>query len=195
MEDDETYMHTLVLHALQMMILVKRVLAPLNVQLASIYDQALDITVMRMVNRLARVSKTLKLHTLHVACEDIDIPITNRFPCPVIIKMLLLAGMDVNEKDSAGNTPLHAMMLSGKARIAAMKVLLEHGAALLARNNNNETCLDLIIAKLPRAVEQLELFDRVSLLERCASVVRRSWREEDYQEIVPCQLWPMLSLH
>jgi ankyrin repeat protein len=66
-----------------------------------------------------------------------------------IIKMLLTAGANVNEKDEMGNTPLHRAVYSGhdyhadpiKDQVEAITLLLKSGADVNAVNNNGNTPL------------------------------------------------------
>lgn len=63
----------------------------------------------------------------------------------------------LNHSNVQGNTPLHTLLLSNKPRQSIIKLLLDRGAKLLARNQDDQTCLELISTKLPRAIGQLKL--------------------------------------
>ncbi len=55
------------------------------------------------------------------------------------VEMLLKLGLDINEANEAGNTPLHAATMAGLEHMVAY--LAEHGAAINARNKKGETPL------------------------------------------------------
>ncbi|PIP02656.1 MAG: ankryin [Zetaproteobacteria bacterium CG12_big_fil_rev_8_21_14_0_65_54_13] len=57
------------------------------------------------------------------------------------LKQALDAGMDINATNALGNTALHEA--TGKAQLACMALLIGHGAALNAANNNAATPLHL----------------------------------------------------
>jgi peptidoglycan/LPS O-acetylase OafA/YrhL len=63
---------------------------------------------------------------------------------PMIVAAVLDAGGDVNERDSSGNTPLHAVAYFG--REAAGRLLMERGADPLAPN---------VVGRLPAAIMAL----------------------------------------
>ena len=46
-----------------------------------------------------------------------------------------------------GNTPLHILLSNETEKSAIVKLLLEWGAPLFARNNNDETCFEMIQQK------------------------------------------------
>lgn len=59
----------------------------------------------------------------------------------ILVDLFLSKGCDVNEKDEAGNTPLHCAAQYGKADLAA--TLVEKGADLNAKNTAGDTPLKL----------------------------------------------------
>ena len=53
-------------------------------------------------------------------------------------------GAKIDVKDQGNNTPLHKAC-ERNSTLTIVKLLLEHGASLTARNNNGETALDVAI--------------------------------------------------
>ncbi|EJW79763.1 hypothetical protein WUBG_09328 [Wuchereria bancrofti] len=158
-------------------------------------EKDFDIALSDIVTRLILVSKCLNLYPLHAACHDIDKPVTTRFPCACVITMLIDNGIDVNTKNSLGNTPLHTVLLSNNPRQSVIKLLLQNGATLLARNKENDTCLELISETLPRAFRYLKLGRYLTLMSLAANAVRRNWLKTVYKKIVPKELFAFLDLH
>lgn len=60
----------------------------------------------------------------------------------------------------SGKTALHTLLQCDKPRLSIVKLLLERGAKLLARNANDETCLEIINRKMPQSLAQLKLGQR-----------------------------------
>ncbi|KAM3725436.1 Sex-determining protein [Dirofilaria immitis] len=198
-DDDSRCTDFLMLASLQLILLIRR-LSPADSKFASNLEteadeKDFDTSLSHIVTRLTLVSKCLNLYPLHAACHDIDKPVTARFPCACVITMLIDSGIDVNTKNSFGNTPLHTVLLSSNPRQSVVKLLLQNGATLLARNNNNQTCLELISAKLPRATGQLKLGRYLTLMGLAANVVRRTNFMGEYKKVVPKDLLPFLDLH
>lgn len=71
-------------------------------------EKEFDPSLAHIVSRLAAVSKSLVLFPLHAACQDIDKPVTARFPCACVITLLIDCGIDVNTKDAVGMLPNEA---------------------------------------------------------------------------------------
>uniref|UniRef100_A0A915Q5P9 Sex-determining protein fem-1 n=1 Tax=Setaria digitata TaxID=48799 RepID=A0A915Q5P9_9BILA len=198
-DDENRCTDFLMLASLQLILLIRR-LSPVDGKLTSnleagANEKSFDASLLHIVARLTAVSKCLNLYPLHAACHDIDKPVTARFPCACVITMLIDNGIDVNTKNSSGNTPLHTVLLSSNPRQSVVKLLLQNGATLLARNNDDKTCLELVSSKLPRAVGQLKLGQYLTLMGLAANVVRRTGHEARYKEIVPKDLLPFLDLH
>ncbi|EFO20401.1 sex-determining protein fem-1 [Loa loa] len=199
-DDENRCTDFLMLASLQLILLIRR-LSPGESKLTSNLEteadekENFDTSLSYMVTRLTLVSKCLNLYPLHAACHDIDKPVTARFPCACVITMLIDSGIDVNTKNSLGNTALHTILLSSNPRQSVIKLLLQNGATLLARNNDDQTCLELISAKLPRATGQLRLGRYLTLMGLAANVVRRKIYEVEYKKIVPKDLFGFLDLH
>ncbi|KAL3982887.1 Ankyrin repeats (3 copies) family protein [Acanthocheilonema viteae] len=198
-DDENRCIEFLMLASLQLILLIRR-LSPADSKLTSTVEteadeENIDTSLSHIVTRLTLVSKSLNLYPLHAACHDIDKPVTARFPCACIITMLIDSGIDVNTKNSLGNTPLHTVLLSSNPRLSIVKLLLQNGATLLARNDDDETCMELISAKLPRATGQLKLGRYITLMGLAANVVRRNSYEAEYKKIVPKDLLEFLDLH
>jgi ankyrin repeat protein len=88
-----------------------------------------------------------------------------------IAKLLIQKGVDVNERDLLGNTPLHAAVRFPDL----LKLLLESGADVNARNVLGETALHLAV-RYPRSValllekgaeRGLRTFSQRSVLDYC----------------------------
>lgn len=82
-------------------------LSPVNSKLTSnseteAHQKDFDSALCSIVARLTSVSKYLNLYPLHAACHDIDKPVTARFPCVCVIKLLIDNGIDVNTKNPSG---------------------------------------------------------------------------------------------
>ncbi|VDO34825.1 unnamed protein product [Onchocerca flexuosa] len=198
-DDENRCTDFLMLASLQLILLIRR-LSPADSKLTpnletEADEKDFDTSLSHIVTRLAQVSKCLKLYPLHAACHDIDKPVTARFPCACVITMLIDSGINVNTKNPLGNTALHTVLLSSNPRQSIVKLLLENGAALLARNNDDQTCLELISAKLPRATGQLKLGRYLTLMGLAANVVRRTSCKTEYKKVVPMDLLPFLDLH
>uniref|UniRef100_A0A1I8EFA2 Sex-determining protein fem-1 n=2 Tax=Wuchereria bancrofti TaxID=6293 RepID=A0A1I8EFA2_WUCBA len=197
--DDIRCCNFLMLASLQLILLIRRLShndSKLTVNLETEADEKdFDIALSDIVTRLILVSKCLNLYPLHAACHDIDKPVTTRFPCACVITMLIDNGIDVNTKNSLGNTPLHTVLLSNNPRQSVIKLLLQNGATLLARNKENDTCLELISETLPRAFRYLKLGRYLTLMSLAANAVRRNWLKTVYKKIVPKELFAFLDLH
>ncbi len=59
-----------------------------------------------------------------------------------LVKVLIDAGADVNQKDIRGMTPLMLAVATDAQNPATIKILLDHGANASARNNDDETAAD-----------------------------------------------------
>lgn len=73
-----------------------------------------------------------------------------------IVRMLIKDNkIDIHTKDDSGRTPLHQVALCGNTNIA--KLLIDNGADVNARDNNNETVLARAVLKMenPEAVRLL----------------------------------------
>lgn len=189
----------LMLSSLQLILLTLR-LSPVDNKLtlnpeAEAQQKDLVNALSNIVVRLKSISKFLNLYPLHAACHDIDKPVTARFPCAYVIKLLIDNGIDVNTKNSSGNTPLHTVLLSNNPRLSTVKLLLQNGATLLARNNDDQTCFDLISGKLPHAKDQLNLAPYLTLMGFASNVVRRNIHETEYMKVVPRHLQSFMDLH
>jgi ankyrin repeat protein len=83
------------------------------------------------------------------------------------VRLLLRLGADINEANSAGNTPLHAATMAGLENL--VEFLADHGAALNARNKIGETPL-----KQARGFEDMFLLymrpKAAAVLERLGAV-------------------------
>jgi ankyrin repeat protein len=64
--------------------------------------------------------------------------------------LLIARGADVNAKQQAGWTPLHAAAANGREDLVRM--LLAHGAEPLAQAENSQTPLDMALTKGHEAV-------------------------------------------
>lgn len=72
-----------------------------------------------------------------------------------ILQFLLENGVDVNDKNDDGNTPLHCLAANGEEAEEIIKILLENGADKTIINNNGETALD--IAKAREDIDNINL--------------------------------------
>jgi hypothetical protein len=78
---------------------------------------------------------------------------------PDAVDILLKAGADINQEDERGNTAIMSAVYSiflNDLSIEIIKNLLQHGADLLRKNNNNKSALDIAIERGdPRIVNLL----------------------------------------
>ncbi|MBU5483749.1 ankyrin repeat domain-containing protein [Clostridium sp. MSJ-11] len=72
-----------------------------------------------------------------------------------ILQLLLDNGVDVNDKNDDGNTPLHCLAANGEESEEIITILLENGADKTIINNNVETALD--IAKAREDIDNINL--------------------------------------
>lgn len=61
-----------------------------------------------------------------------------------MVQQLLKSGADVDTIDFMRNTPLHVLLLNERPRESIVRVLLDSGAPILARNDQDSTCSDLM---------------------------------------------------
>lgn len=62
-----------------------------------------------------------------------------------VVKLLIEAGADVNERDKSANTPLHGLVGNKQCK-EIVKLLIEHGADVNAMNEQGWTVQDVINA-------------------------------------------------
>lgn len=75
-----------------------------------------------------------------------------------LLKLILAHGAEVNMVDPYGQTPLHAMTYgASKTMVGAIQLLLDHGAALTAKNADDNTPLHLAVQTSAWEVVQLLL--------------------------------------
>ena len=84
---------------------------------------------------------------LHAVCWDANYKETNYEPTVQIINLLLNAGIDVNIKDSMGDTPLHEAVFGDGANITAVKTLIKRGAKVDSVSNDGMTPLMLAASR------------------------------------------------
>ncbi|VDM40479.1 unnamed protein product [Toxocara canis] len=197
-EDEEKCTDFLMLACLQFILLVSRLRpienkAPEDDLLEE--DSFFASALLETVHRLVRICDELSMFPLHASCQDTDKPVTARFPSSFVITMLIRAGVDVNSKDRSGNTALHTLLECDKPRMSIVKLLLERGAKLLARNANDETCLEIINRKMPLSLAQLRLGRYITLSGLAANALQRCSIPRDFLSIVPKDLLPILELY
>ena len=81
--------------------------------------------------------------TLHRVAKDVEATIDD-------VEAVLEAGVDVNAKDNAGNTPLHQAVL--QSRDGVIRAFLEHGADPAIQNNDGKHPIDLAKYDIIKAV-------------------------------------------
>lgn len=84
---------------------------------------------------------------LHAVCWDTNSEEINYEPTFQIINLLLDAGIDVNTKDSMGDTPLHEAVFGDGANITAVKTLIKRGAKVDSVSNDGMTPLMLAASR------------------------------------------------
>ncbi len=101
---------------------------------------------------------------------------------PEIVRMLLEAGADVNQRVGEGFTPLMTAAVAGDFEIS--RLLLEAGAAPRARNEDDQTAIDLAFSNGHDELgRELRLFSRKKFEEeRSAEEARRQEEEERRKE-------------
>ncbi|MFH4974120.1 hypothetical protein AB6A40_000829 [Gnathostoma spinigerum] len=195
-QDIATTLENFMLIALQLSLLTIR--AVRNIREISVKVSVLKETQFWFKNiaeRLVSVCKHLSLCPLHAAVVDTDKMVTSRFPSRFVIGMLLECGVDVNAMDKQRNTPLHKVLLSDTPRLSIVKFLLDHGAALLARNADDQTCLELIASRASKLLNHIKLGQYITLFGLAANVVNRSNLPSDYLRYLPTDLIHDMALY
>ncbi|MBF9061295.1 hypothetical protein HKCCSP123_19110 [Rhodobacterales bacterium HKCCSP123] len=85
------------------------------------------------------------------------------------LEALLVSGVNVNVRDGAGNTPLHSMAYASR-HLAGYQLLLAYGVDPGARNHENETAFDHLLADDTWPWEELAGSDA---LQRLTAASRR----------------------
>lgn len=149
-----------------------------------------------LVHRLLSVFTKLGLNPLHVACEERemrdDMETAPRIPAFFVIEKLLQVGADPTKADENGNTPLHIFLKSSYEKYAIIRLLLEWGAPLFARNHQNEVCFETIQQKA-NLVQNVRIGRYVSLKQVAGSVMKRSGFEAE-MEVLPAELKQWLAI-
>uniref|UniRef100_A0A914RLC5 ANK_REP_REGION domain-containing protein n=1 Tax=Parascaris equorum TaxID=6256 RepID=A0A914RLC5_PAREQ len=140
-------------------------------------DGLFATTLLETVCRLVKVCDQLSMYPLHAACRDTDKPVVEITDC------------------FSGKTALHTLLQCDKPRLSIVKLLLERGAKLLARNANDETCLEIINRKMPQSLAQLKLGRYITLAGLAANALQRHRIPHDFLSIVPKDLLPTLRLY
>ncbi|VDK44335.1 unnamed protein product [Anisakis simplex] len=200
-ESEESCMNFLMLACLQFILLINRLQSIENKCCED--EEVIDVkdsssfasTLHQSICRLISVTNQSQMYPLHAACRDTDKPVTARFPSSFVISRLIRSGADVNLKDQNGNTPLHTLLECDKPRTSVVKLLLEHGAKLLARNTNDETCLEIIHRKMSLSLPQLKLGRFLMLSGLAANTLQRKRIPHNFLSIVPKDLMPLLNLY
>uniref|UniRef100_A0A1I7X759 ANK_REP_REGION domain-containing protein n=1 Tax=Heterorhabditis bacteriophora TaxID=37862 RepID=A0A1I7X759_HETBA len=114
-------------------------------------------------------------------------------PAYYVIERLLMAGALVDVKDPCGDTPLHVLLKNSHTRPSLVRLLLEYGAPLLARDTNNATCIELLQKMPPLAIKNLRLGKYLTLSGLAANAVRRYSIPLD--GVVPIDMLRFIDLH
>ncbi|KAJ4361759.1 hypothetical protein N0V83_010699 [Neocucurbitaria cava] len=91
---------------------------------------------------------------------------------PTILKALLIAGVDPNERNRARQTPLLIMSMDHRESVPILDLLIEYGADIDARNPSGET---LLFRTLGARFKNSDHSDIKALLERGADITVRDY--------------------
>uniref|UniRef100_A0A915CVU3 Protein fem-1 homolog B n=1 Tax=Ditylenchus dipsaci TaxID=166011 RepID=A0A915CVU3_9BILA len=115
-----------------------------------------------------------------------------RSPSRFVVEKLIEAGSDPKKVDSQGNTALHILLTNSINRPSLVKLLLDAGAPLLARNHKSVggyTCLELIQKFSPTLVQELRIARWLTLKQMAANSVVRHWKDQTIlDEMLPTEL-------
>ncbi|ELU05423.1 hypothetical protein CAPTEDRAFT_205476 [Capitella teleta] len=85
---------------------------------------------------------------LHLACSRQTTAVGRyplcSFPSPEVVDLLIEVGAPVNEVEFEKNTPLHIAAMNRPCNAEIIKLLLENGAHIDARNSEHKTSMDLL---------------------------------------------------
>ena len=87
------------------------------------------------------------------------------------IKKQLKQGVDINEKDQNGNTPLHIAARQNHLRV--VKYLLRKGADTEIRNNNNQTSLHYVISNI-----------RLTVYKKPAYIIEKGQHQDIIEQLI-----------
>ncbi|CAD6194647.1 unnamed protein product [Caenorhabditis auriculariae] len=188
----------LVLIGLQLMLLVDRLSLPTANMIEEVQDEKeLDLD----VNRFVLASKRLKIPILHLALEESDRQESQRYLFSfrnvgkTFVERLLRENVDVNEMDERKNSPIHVLLDNEQTRMSLIKVLLDHGSYLFARNKEGKRVIDSIRRINSSHNERIPLAKYVTLKGLAASVVRSKVDHEAALNLVPIDLRTFLEMH
>jgi hypothetical protein len=84
------------------------------------------------------------------------------------------------------------LLSNSTEKYALVKLLLERGAPLFARNHNDETCFEIIQQKRSSLLRNIHIGRHLSLKQISANTAKRS---ELNTEILPAELKTMLTIY
>lgn len=132
---------------------------------------------------------------LHLACYR-EAALVGRypacqFPSPQLAKALLMVGANPNEKDEAGNTPLHLAALARPCPSSLAKTLLDYGAHLDAKNADGDTFETLLQNQQLHELVNPVKYTKLSCL--AARVIQK--HQIKYVDHVPKSLYEFIESH
>lgn len=155
------------------------------------------------VRRLVRAALTLNIRLLHMASCEQDKETTSHsnatddvhFPSTHCIDTLIKAGMNPHTKDNEGRTPLHIILSNKQVKCSIVKLLLEAGASLYIRDENDETPIEIMKRKSENGsvFRNIVIGKYTSLQDLAALSIQRN--KIGYKNVIPVDTIPFVDRH
>lgn len=133
-----------------------------------------------------------------MACEEReaqeDLEPAPRIPSHFVVEKLLQVGADPLAVDQNGDTPLHILLSNQMDKYGIVKLMLDWGAPLYARNNNDETCFE-IIRKKCNLMRTIRIGRYISLKQMSANATKRNNIDKITDNVLPAELDRWLQIY
>lgn len=133
-----------------------------------------------------------------MACEEKeaheDLEPAPRIPAHFVIEKLLQVGADTSGVDENGDTPLHILLSNPIDKHCIVKLLLDWGAPLYARNKNDETCFQLIQKKY-NIMRTVRVGRYIFLKQLAANATKRNNIDKMMINVLPAELDQWLQIY